>query len=93
MRLLQRSASIFTMLMLAACSVNRPVVEPSQDYVEVDNPAYTMSPNASPTMFVPRRYVEEGIPRGKELIKQGVEAVTGSKQEPSSVRPSAAPPP
>lgn len=93
MRLIKCVASILTMLMLAACSVNRPVVESSQDYVEVDNPAYTMSPNASPTMFVPRRYVEEGLPRGKVLFKQGLESVTGSKQEPSSAQPPAVPPP
>lgn len=89
MRLIKRSAAMLTMFMLTACSLNRPAAKPSQDYVEVDNPAYTMSPNASPTMFVPRRYVEEGIPRGKELIQQGVEAVTGSRQEPPPVRPPA----
>ncbi len=86
MRIPNISALTVTVLLLSACAVCRPTQEPTQDYVEVENPTYTMSPNTAPTMFVPRRYVEEGIPRGKTLIKQGFDAGMGSKQETSSER-------
>ena len=36
-----------------------------------------MSPNAPETIWVPRSYVEKGVPRGNELVKQGYEAVKG----------------
>ncbi|AJE04705.1 hypothetical protein [Geobacter pickeringii] len=61
---------------LAGCAGNRPVPPPSEEYVEVDNPAATMSPSAPATVWVPRRYVESGIPRGGELVKKGYEAAT-----------------
>lgn len=45
------------------------------DYVEIPNPAFTMSPNASETIWVPRESVDNGVPRGGELAKRGYEAV------------------
>ncbi|WP_298273215.1 hypothetical protein [Geobacter sp.] len=69
---------------LAGCAGTRPVPGPSEEYVEVDNPAATMSPAAPATIWVPRRYVESGIPRGGELVKKGYEAATrGAGEAPS----------
>ncbi len=55
----------------------------SRDYVEIQNPAYTTSPNAPETIWVPRSYVEKGAPRAKELVKQGYEAVQGGMAPPA----------
>jgi len=64
------------LIFLAGCaganeSVNR------EGFIEIANPALTMSPNAPETIWVPRSYVETGVPRGKELAKKGYDAVTG----------------
>lgn len=45
------------------------------DYVEVPNPALTMSPNAPETIWVPRSSLESGVPRGGELVKRGYESM------------------
>lgn len=66
---------------LTGCAGNRPVPGPPEEYVEVDNPAATMSPSAPATIWVPRRYVESGVPRGGELVKKGYEAATGKSGE------------
>lgn len=55
---------------LAACAVNRQADVVSGDYVEISNPDYTRSPNAPATIWVPKRYVEDGPPRGGELLKK-----------------------
>lgn len=76
--------ALLSLLAVTACAGPRTAAGPPEEYVEVDNPAYTMSPNASPTIWVPRRYVESGIPRGGELLKKGYEAATrGDGEEPS----------
>ena len=41
------------------------------EYVEVDNPMVTATPGAPATIWVPAK-AEGGIPRGGELLKQGV---------------------
>jgi hypothetical protein len=61
---------------LAGCAGTYAQSPVPRDYVEIANPAVTMSPNAPETIWVPRSYVEKGVPRGKELVKQGYEAVT-----------------
>ena len=66
---------------LAGCVGTRQVPAPADEYVEVDNPAATMSPSAPATIWVPRRYVENGVPRGGELVKRGYESVTGRSGE------------
>lgn len=62
-------------LLLAACAAVRSASAPPEEYVEIANPAYTISPNAPATIWVPRRYVESGIPRGGEVLKRGYEKV------------------
>lgn len=76
---------------VAACAHNQGTSGKTEQYVEIDNPAMTMSPNAPAKIFVPRSYVEDGVPRGSEVIKKGVEEVAGNfrqtPQEPRSGRP------
>src|SRR6266567_1186334 len=69
-----------SLMLLAACAANKAGNAQPGDYVEVPNPAITMDPNATPTIWVPRRYVESGLPRGGELIKKGYEQVKGTPQ-------------
>ncbi len=64
-------------IFLAGCAGTKSTTPPKDEYVEIDNPGYTMSPNAPPTIWVPRSYVESGVPRGSELAKKGYEAAKG----------------
>ncbi len=64
-------------ILLAACTAKR-TEGTLPGYVEVDNPAQTMSPNAPAKIWVPRSYVEKGIPRGGDLVKMGTEKVMES---------------
>jgi hypothetical protein len=65
-------------LILASCAGNRATTGSSSDYVEIDNPAATMSPDAPAKIWVPRSYVESGVPRGGEILKKGTEKVVQS---------------
>jgi hypothetical protein len=71
--------------LVAGCAGTRAQSHDSDAYVEVSNPAQTMSPTAPRTIWVPRTDVESGIQRGGELMKQGYEAVT--KAPPAAVAP------
>ena len=59
------------LFLLSACAGGKPGIISPADYVEIDNPAFTMSKDAPATILVPRRYVETGVPRGGELLKKG----------------------
>jgi hypothetical protein len=65
-------------LIFASCAGNRATTGSSSDYVEIDNPAATMSPDAPAKIWVPRSYVESGVPRGGEILKKGTEKVIQS---------------
>ncbi|MBI1921037.1 MAG: hypothetical protein HYS23_08155 [Geobacter sp.] len=81
-----RWASLLIMaasVLLGGCAVNRQAVS-TEDYVEIDNPFYDPVTNDSPKIWVPRSYVEKGVPRGKKLLKKGYEQVAGTTQAPSS---------
>lgn len=69
-------------MLLAACAANKAGNSQPGDYVEVPNPAITMDPNATPTIWVPRSYVDSGLPRGGELVKKGYEQIKGAPQAP-----------
>ncbi|MDD2335516.1 MAG: hypothetical protein PHD01_02955 [Geobacteraceae bacterium] len=69
------SLLILLLIVLAGCAGNRNAVSSPAEYVEIDNPAFTMSPGAPPTIWVPRSYVESGVPRGGELLEKGYESV------------------
>lgn len=74
------------LFLLAACAGNMASTQPLNGYVEIENPAFTMSKDAPATIWVPRSSVEKGTPRGGELLKKGYEAV---KQEVTGGTPSA----
>lgn len=80
---------ILSLIALAGCAAHHETVSSPGDYVEIDNPAYTLSPDAPPTIMVPRRYVESGVPRGGELLEKGYESLRGNLAE--SGTPTAAP--
>lgn len=87
MRLLNAFA-ISTSLLLAACAFNRTTEGPPKDYVEIDNPALTTSQNEPAKIWVPRSYVENGMPRGGDLVKEGAEKVIQSfHQSPPQAQP------
>lgn len=70
-----RPLLVIAALLLAACAGPRTVpVGTAEGYVEIVNPAYTMTPDAPQTIWVPRRHTE-GVPRGRELVKKGYEVV------------------
>jgi len=71
-------------LFLAACAGRQPaapVSPPSEGYVEIPNPAFTMSAGQPATIWVPRSYVESGPPRAGELVKQGIDKVFPPKAD------------
>jgi hypothetical protein len=93
-----RRASLLIILLitLAGCAGNRNAVSSPAEYVEIDNPAFTMSPGAPATIWVPRSYVESGVPRGGELLEKGYEKIrgnAGSGEQPQAPQQAAAVPP
>ena len=75
---LTRSISFLLFVgLVAGCAGARVPSQGSEEFVEIANPALTMSPNAPETIWVPRKSVERGVPRGGELLKRGYEAATG----------------
>jgi hypothetical protein len=71
--------SIIPFFFLVGCAGTKSASSLNQEYVEIDNPGYTMSPNAPPTIWVPRSYVDSGVPRGSELVKEGYQALKGGQ--------------
>ncbi len=83
-------------ILMSGCAGTKSVTPSNDEYVEIDNPAFTMSPNAPPTIWVPKRYVEGGVPRGSELVKKGYEAAKSGLtdgQSPQGNQPASAPAP
>jgi len=78
---IRTSLLILSLITLAGCAGNHNAVSSPEEYVEVDNPAFTMSPGAPATIWVPRSYVESSVPRGGELVKKGYEALRGNSSE------------
>jgi hypothetical protein len=87
-----RLAVSCSLVLVAACAANRGGGAESE-YVEVPNPGVTMYPNAPATIWVPRKSVESGIPRGGELLKQGyAKATTALENAPQGEKPGAVAP-
>ncbi|MGA7827072.1 MAG: hypothetical protein WCA04_05405 [Geobacteraceae bacterium] len=84
------SLLIFLLITLAGCAGNPKATSAPEGYVEIDNPALTMSPDAPATIWVPRSYVESGVPRGGELLEKGYESIrdnlTGSGETSRTVQ-------
>ena len=93
MRYAKRYAAFCLVFLLGGCAVNREG-RGTEEYVEIPNPAITMSPDAPATIWVPRSYVDSGVPRGGELVKKGYESVKGAvapapQRENTAAQPSA----
>ena len=74
---LGKGAFLLGLVFLAGCAgANQAATGPQEGYVEIQNPGFTMSPNAPETIWVPRSYVEKGVPRGRDLAGKGYDAVT-----------------
>jgi hypothetical protein len=82
-----RVLAMLSLVVLAGCAGTTAQSPRDRGYVEIANPAYTMSPNAPETIWVPRSYVEKGVPRGSELAKQGYDAVKEAVAPPTSHEP------
>lgn len=68
-------------LSLTACAGSRSVSDNNAktEFVEISNPAYTMSRDAPATIWVPKSSVENGPPRGSEVVKKAYDSVTNSQ--------------
>jgi hypothetical protein len=64
--------------LVAGCAGAKVQSQVPDDYVEVQNPAQTMSPGSPETIWVPRSSVESGVPRGGVLVKRGYDAAKES---------------
>ncbi len=82
---------LLLMVLSAGCAGTTVQSQGQRGYVEIDNPAFTMSPTSPEKIWVPRESVDKGIPRGGELVKKGYESVTGP--ETSAPQPTTAPAP
>lgn len=58
-------------LLLCGCAGRTQQVVNTDDYVEIDNPFSSDSPDAAQKIWVPRASVQSGLPRGSELAKKG----------------------
>jgi len=86
------SLLILSLITLAGCAGNHNAVSSQEEYVEIDNPGFTLSPGAPATIWVPRSYVESSVPRGGELFEKGYDALRGNSSG-SGAEPQAAPQP
>jgi hypothetical protein len=73
---------VFFLLLLVGCAGAKTQPPDMSGYVEVTNPSYTLNPSASPTMWVPREYVEKGPARGSEYVKRGYDSVMDTAKAP-----------
>lgn len=72
------TVSAIILLLCAGCAGPAAQSRGQGDYVEIDNPAFTMSSGAPEKIWVPRSYVDNGVPRGGDLVKKGYEAAKNS---------------
>ena len=68
---------------MGGCAAHRQQTLNTDDYVEIDNPFIGDTAGENPKIWVPRKSVEKGVPRGGELLKKGYEALAG-KPDPKS---------
>ena len=83
---IRTSLLLLSLITLVGCAGNHNAISSPDEYVEIDNPAFTLSPGAPATIWVPRSYVESSVPRGGELVKQGYEALRGNSSESSAAQ-------
>lgn len=66
-------------MLLSGCAGRTSTSVNQNDFVEIDNPSFTMAPGSPEKIWVPRESVENGVPRGKEALKRGFESLQESK--------------
>jgi hypothetical protein len=81
-QILLRTLAVMLILGTLGCAGTTGPASSTSDMVEIPNPGLTMSPNAPETVWVPRSYLEKGVPRGNELVKEGYQALTGKTAAP-----------
>ena len=75
-KLVPAALLLTALAVLGGCTASRVVLNPD-DYVEVDNPFAGDSPDANAKIWVPRKSLEQGVPRGGALVKKGYDALAG----------------
>lgn len=70
MRILLLPLICFCLLISACAATQVSSTQPPADYVEIDNPAITMSNNAPEKIWVPRSSVENSPGNAGDLLKQ-----------------------
>lgn len=80
-------AMLLGLSLMAGCAGTTRATSGSDDFVEIPNPAITMSPNAPETIWVPRSSLEKGVPRGRDLAKEGYQALQGAVAPVAPVAP------
>lgn len=74
-----RSLVVASIALLSGCArVVTSGDSPNSGYIEIANPAATMSPGAPATIFVPREYTDNDVPRGSILIEYSYESVVNA---------------
>ena len=72
-----RFLAFVLLLWLTGCAAGTVTADAGKNdkYVEISNPAYTTSPGAPATIWVPRESEENGPQRGSALVSQGIAKV------------------
>jgi hypothetical protein len=76
---------------LGGCAARQQTLN-TDEYVEIDNPFIGDSSGDNPKIWVPKKSLEKGVPRGSELLKKGYETVAGKPVQEPLVVDAAAPP-
>lgn len=84
-------ALLLGLSLMGGCAGTTRATSGSDDFVEIPNPALTMSPNAPETIWVPRSSLEKGVPRGRDLAKEGYQALQGAVAPVAPAVPTPAP--
>lgn len=79
-------------LLFSGCAARTQQAINTDDFVEIDNPFVGDSPDANPKIWVQRKSVDRGLPRGGELLKQGYDKVVGKPVDPSTLIDAGKPP-
>lgn len=82
---IERCLAVASLCLVTGCAgvATSSDAQKNNGYVEIANPAATMSPGAPATIWVPREYTESGVQRGSVLIKKGYDAVVNEIKESS----------
>jgi hypothetical protein len=86
------AALLTAALLISGCAGRNQQAINTDDYIEIDNPFVGDSSDASVKIWVPRKSVERGLPRGGELVKKGYEKALGKPVDQSALIDAGKPP-